>query len=172
MHSGFSKLVSIAPELSTLAISDLFKKIGMTLMSTVGGSSGALYGSAYIVASKMAVGKESLDLSGIAGMLDAMMNAIMARGNAQPGQKTMIDALYPAVQVLKNGMDSDVNELTVIEEMKAAALAGAASTVDMEAFRGRAFYQANKGMGHLDPGAVTMSYQLGALADFIIAKYS
>lgn len=170
VNSGFRKLVSISGELESLSLSDMFKKIGMTLMSAVGGSSGVLYGSAYLAAAKAAVGKEYLDISGTSDMLEAMVNAIMERGNAKPGQKTMVDALYPAVDSLKKAISGGKSEPEALEAMKQAAIDGASHTKDMEAVRGRACYQANKGLGHLDPGAVTMSYQIACLADFVKEK--
>ncbi len=166
LNAGFTKLTALADELAALPLSDMFKKAGMTLMSAVGGSSGVLYGSAYIGAAKATAGKDSLDASGVADVLDAMLAAIMARGNAQPGQKTMIDALHPAVQAMRAALP---DEAAAYAAMKAAALAGAEATKDMEAVRGRACYQAGKGVGHLDPGAVTMAYQLEALADHLLA---
>jgi dihydroxyacetone kinase-like protein len=170
INSGFTKLVSISGELRGLPLGDMFKKTGMTLMSAVGGSSGVLYGSAYIAAAKCAAGKECLDLAGLAEMLGAMLDAIVKRGNAEPGQKTMIDALHPAVKALNEGMASGCSDAEALDAMKRAAIAGAKSTKDMEALRGRACYQADKGKGHLDPGAVTMCYQIETLANFIMEK--
>jgi phosphoenolpyruvate---glycerone phosphotransferase subunit DhaL len=170
LNAGFTKLVSISDELSSLPIADMLKKTGMTLMSAVGGSSGVLYGSAYLAAAKALAGKESLDLAGIADMLEAMLEAIMARGSALPGQKTMIDALHPAVQALKNAIGSKPDETQALEAMKDAALQGANDTKDMAAVRGRAVYQSGKGVGHLDPGAVTMAYQIEILAELAISK--
>lgn len=170
LNAGFTALVSISDELSRLSIPDMLKRIGMTLMSAVGGSSGVLYGSAYIAAAKASAGKESLDLAGITAMLDAMLGAIMARGNAQPEQKTMIDALHPAVQALKKAADLHEDEKEALKDMKAAALNGAESTRTMAAVRGRACYQADKGVGHLDPGAVTMAHQMETLAEYLLSK--
>jgi dihydroxyacetone kinase-like protein len=166
LNAGFAGLMAISDELAALPLSDMFKKIGMTLMSAVGGSSGVLYGSAYLGAAKATAGRDSLDAAGVADMLNAMLTAIMARGNAQPGQKTMIDALHPAVQAFKAALP---DEAAAIAAMKSAAAAGAEATKDMEAVRGRACYQTGKGVGHLDPGAVTMAYQLETLADCLLA---
>lgn len=170
INSGFQKLVSISDELASLPVSDMLKKVGMTLMSAVGGSSGVLYGSAYIAAAKGAKGKEYLTISDISDMLEAMVNAIMERGKTQPGQKTMVDALYPASVSLKKAIAEGKSEADAFEAMKRASIDGADGTKDMEAVRGRACYQANKGVGHLDPGAVTMSYQIACLADFAKSK--
>lgn len=170
INGGFSKLVTIAEQLENLPVSDMFKSIGMALMSSVGGSSGVLYGSAYLAAAKATKELTTIDLQALEEILEAMLNAIMSRGNVLPNQKTMVDAIYPAVEALKNALNKQLDEKTAILDMKKAALEGAEATKEMEAIRGRASYQSNKGVGHLDPGAVTMSYQIETLADYILSK--
>jgi dihydroxyacetone kinase-like protein len=150
----------------------MFKSIGMALMSSVGGSSGVLYGSAYIAAAKATKEVDTITLQVLGEVFEAMLNAIMSRGSVQPNQKTMVDAIYPVVEVMKDALNNKLDERTAILNMKKAALDGAAATKDMEAIRGRASYQSNKGVGHLDPGAVTMSYQIETLADYILSKIS
>lgn len=167
MNMGFQKLVENKEELAAMKLSDMFKKIGMLIMSTVGGSSGVLYGSAYIGASKIIGDKEYLDIKLLCDVLEEELKAIMKRGNAKPGFKTMIDALDPAVNRLKAALENELDESAALQELKQGAIDGMNSTKDMEAIRGRAFYQANKGVGHLDPGAVTMCYQLEILADYL-----
>ena len=81
--------------------------------------------------------------------------------------KTMIDTLHPAVQTYKDALASGTDDLKTMELVKQAALNGAEATRNMEAVKGRASYQINKGVGHLDPGAVTMSYQIECLCDYI-----
>lgn len=171
INNGFSKLVKIADDLENLSISEMFKKIGMTLMSSVGGSSGVLYGSAYIAAAKITEEIETITLENFKDILEAMLKAIMLRGNVTPNQKTMVDAIYPAVEAMKDAIEHHLDEKTAINNMKKAALDGAASTKDMIAIRGRASYQSEKGVGHLDPGAVTMSYQIETLADYILQNH-
>ncbi|SKC84880.1 dihydroxyacetone kinase DhaL subunit [Maledivibacter halophilus] len=168
MNMGFQKLVESKEELSAMKLSDMFKKIGMLIMSTVGGSSGVLYGSAYINASKIIGDREYLDIKLLCDVLEEELNAIMKRGNAKPGFKTMIDSLYPAVNRFKLALEKDLDESTALRELKQGAIDGMNSTKDMEAIRGRAFYQANKGVGHLDPGAVTMCYQIEVLVDYLL----
>ena len=169
MNKGFEKLVADGDDLAALAIPDLFKKIGMTLMSTVGGSSGVLYGSAYLAAAKALAGQECIDEQNLGRVLAAMDQAMMERGDSKPGFKTMIDALDPAVKAYEEGLAKNADTQTTLRAVKAAAIAGAEATKDMEAVRGRAYYQQNKGVGHLDPGAVTMSYQIVCLVDHILA---
>ena len=170
INMGFEKLIASSEELSSLSVSDLFKKIGMLMMATIGGSSGVLYGSAYIAGAKALTDQETINDNNLCNVLDAMVVAIMQRGNAQPGYKTMIDALYPAVQVYKDGLANDLDTKELLLNVKNASIQGAESTKEMEAVRGRAYYQANKGVGNLDPGAVTMSYQIVTLIDSILDK--
>jgi len=170
LNMGFEKLIAIADEFAPLSLSDAFKKIGMTMMSVIGGSGGVLYGSAYMEAAKVLKDVDVLTDQSLCDMLEAMLNAIMSRGKSEPGFKTMIDALYPAVQCYKTCIAEGKSEEETLELVKRAAKDGAQSTKDMEAVRGRAYYQANKGVGHLDPGAVTMSYQIETLMDYISTK--
>lgn len=170
INSGFKKLVSIYDELIVLSLSDMFKKVGMTLMSEVGGSSGVLYGSAYIAAAKAFKDVDYIDIVGIRTLLNAMNEAIKKRSNAIAGQKTMIDALHPAVEALKMAEQENLTEKDALTSMKNASLDGAADTKYMEAFRGRACYRTDKGVGHLDPGAVSLSFQIECLADYALRK--
>lgn len=168
MKLGFDKLIESYDELAAMNVSDMYKKMGMIMMSSIGGSSGALYGSAYISAAKALKGNETIDLNGLLLVFDAMSNAIMERGQCKPGFKTMLDALYPAVEVMKKGIADGIDEKEILTMAKKASLDGVQSTKDMEAVKGRACYQANKGVGHIDPGAVTMSYQIEVLVDYIL----
>jgi len=168
IHKGFSALMQMAPELETKPIDAVFRQIGATMMSKVGGSSGALYGGAYLAASKKVSGKEKLDSPDLCDALEAMVTDMMSRGKAQPGDKTMIDTLYPAVQVYKKAIAQQCSDRETMEMVRDAALQGAQSTEQMEAMKGRASYRQDKGVGHLDPGAVTMAYQITCMADYTI----
>lgn len=163
MNTGFTKLMDIEEQLRVASFSDMFKKIAMTIMSGVGGSSGILYASAYLKAAVAIGSVESMDAAKLLEVLDAELQGIMQRGNGKPGFKTMIDPLYQAVEAMRAAMPE--GERTAVEAMCAGAKAGMEATRDMEAVRGRACYQANKGLGHLDPGAVTMYYQLALLGE-------
>jgi len=170
LNMGFEKLLEISDELKALNLSDCFKKIGMTMMSVIGGSSGVLYGSAYIEAAKIMKDVNALTNQTLCNVLEAMLHGIMNRGKSEPGQKTMIDALYPAVIAYKECIAKDKSETETLTAVKQAAKKGAENTKEMEALRGRAYYQSNKGVGHLDPGAVTLAYQIEALMDFVCDK--
>lgn len=167
LNKGFSKLNDLSGELKLLPLNALFQKIGMTMMATIGGSSGVLYGGAYIAAGKILAGKEAMTAEDLRNVLREMLTDIQTRGKAQRGFKTMIDALAPAVDAFTAGLEAGLGEKELLASVKAAAEAGAEATRDMEAVRGRATYQADKGVGHLDPGAVTMAYQISALCETV-----
>jgi len=170
INMGFEKLVEVSDELEQKSVFEEFKQIGTIMMSVIGGSSGVLYGSAYLAAAKTLKEKETIGNVELCQVLEAMLQAIMSRGNAQVGWKTMIDCLAPAVDCYKECIKNGEDEKTTAEKVKKAAVDGAESTEVMEAVRGRATYQANKGVGHLDPGAVTMSYQIAVLMDCVLEK--
>lgn len=170
INMGFEKLVENSEKLAGMSVSDELKEIGKIMMAVIGGSSGVLYGSAYLAAAKSVKGKETLGKKELCDVLEAMLNAIISRGQAQEGFKTMIDSLAPAVKEYKKYLEEDTDDKTLCERVKKAAVDGAENTKNMEAVRGRATYQANKGVGHLDPGAVTMSYQISVLMDCVMEK--
>lgn len=170
LNKGFSKLNEELTQLSGQSLFNLFKSIGMTMMSQIGGSSGVLYGGAYIAAAQELNDVEELDLSGLRDVLKAMLEDMMKRGKAERGWKTMIDALAPAVDALNAGLAENEEEAKILREFKDAAINGAEATKEMEAVRGRATYQANKGKGCLDPGAYTMALQLSTLAEILLKQ--
>lgn len=168
LNSGFQKLVSIQEELKQMELSPMLRKIGMTLMSAIGGSSGVLYGSGYIAASKELKEAEVLDADTLQTFLQTELAAIMERGQAKPGWKTMIDSLYEAAEAYKEARKAGEDERRIMEALKRGAQEGRDHTREMEAVKGRASYQTNKGVGELDPGAVTMCIQLECLSDYIV----
>ncbi|MFZ7134595.1 MAG: dihydroxyacetone kinase subunit DhaL [Eubacteriales bacterium] len=167
MNMGFQKVLEERDTINEMNLSDMFKKIAMLIMNGVGGSSGVLYGCAYIGAAKALKGKDCIDQNNLVEILEAQMQAIMERGKAEPGQKTMIDPLYQGVEEMKKALAWGVSIEVAIEDLKSGAHSGMEATRDMEAVKGRASYQKNKGMGELDPGAVTMYYQIVELVDYI-----
>lgn len=170
INMGFESLVQQAERLEEMELSEQFREIGRIMMSVIGGSSGILYGSAYIAASRPLEGKEKIEEETLYEVLLSMLDAIISRGQAKEGDKTMIDSLAPAVKKYKECLDRKEDAELLCEEVKKAAEEGAENTKKMEAIRGRASYQADRGLGHLDPGAVTMSYQLVTLMDFAAEK--
>lgn len=168
MNTGFGEVIKIEEELKEMTLQNVFKKIGMILMSKIGGSSGVLYGGAYMAASKVLGDVDYIGKNELYEVYSAMLEDIMKRGKTEVGQKTMVDALAPVVDKLKEQIDGEANDKDLLEAMAKAALDGAEATKDMPAIRGRASYQTNKGVGHLDPGAVTMAYQIEVLSKYIL----
>lgn len=168
INMGFAKLAEEAPAMAEMTLAAMFQKIAMTMMTVIGGSSGVLYASAYMEAAKKLSGVEYIDCEKLYEVLEAMDSGIMKRGNATPGMKTMIDTIHPAVLHYKECLGSGVDERALLEAVRAAAYEGQQSTSAMEAVRGRAYYRPDKGVGHLDPGAVSMYYQLDKLVEEIL----
>lgn len=170
VNMGFEKITALSQELETMTLAAMFKKVGMTMYSAVGGSSGALYGSGYMAASRVCAEREYLDIHSLYDLYEAMLQEIMKRGKTEPDQKTMIDALSQALIAYKAALDADVKECEVISAFIEGAKKGAESTRDMAAVKGRASYRTDKGIGHLDPGAVTMAMQLECMGNIILNK--
>lgn len=170
LYQGYEKIVAQANDLSSLDLSSMLKQVGMIMFSSIGGSSGALYGSGYIAASKAVEDIAYLDINSLYNMLDAMLRAIMKRGKTEPGQKTMVDSLSRALIDYKRELEANSEEKKVIEMFVEGAKEGASQTKEMEAVKGRASYRTDKGVGHLDPGAVTMALQLECLGSYLLNK--
>jgi len=168
INKGFHALVEKSSHLESLGMSACLKEIGMMFMSVVGGSSGVLYGGAYLAASKYLAGGAEMNSEQLCGVLNTMAEDMIKRGKSEPGFKTMIDSIYPAAKAYSAGLESGLSDEEILKSVKQAATDGAEATKEMPAIRGRASYQSNKGVGHLDPGAVTMSYQIEDLCDYIL----
>lgn len=168
LNLGFEKLVEQKVELETMPLFEMFKKIAMILMSNVGGASGVLYGSAYLQASKVVKGHEIIDVEILNKIIRAMLEGIMGRGNSKPGFKTMVDPLYNACEYMEDALRENVDDKEVLLALKKGAKYGMEETKNMAAVKGRASYQLDKGVGKLDPGAVTMFYQIEALVDYLL----
>lgn len=168
LNTGFGEIIKSVDQIREMNLQDAFKKISMTLMSKVGGSSGILYGGAYMAAAKTLEGVDYIGREELLNILDAMLADIMKRGKTEIGSKTMVDALDPAVEQLRIKIYEDADDDDLLKAVAEAAVQGAEDTKGMAAIRGRASYQANKGIGHLDPGAVTMAYQIETLCNYIL----
>jgi dihydroxyacetone kinase-like protein len=141
----------------------VLKLVASTLISTVGGAAGPLYGTAFLRASS-AIGQEAeLTAESIVVALGAALDGIVARGKAEPGDKTMVDALGPAVKAAEAAGSTDI--ATVLSAAADAANQGAQDTIALVARKGRASYLGERSAGHMDPGARSTALLLRALAD-------
>ncbi len=137
---------------------------GKTLVSTVGGASGPLWGSALRRAGRTLGDADTFDGGQLALSLDAAIEAVVELGAASPGDKTMIDALVPAVQALRAALDSGAALEAALEAAASAAQAGAEATTPMQARKGRASYLGERSIGHQDPGATSAVIVIAALS--------
>jgi dihydroxyacetone kinase-like protein len=136
---------------------------GKTLISTVGGASGPLWGAAFRAAGRTLADAGTFDGEQLADALDAGLRAIVDLGAAQPGDKTMVDALAPAIAALRERLDAGADVAEAVEAAAAAADHGAAATVPLQARKGRASYLGERSIGHQDPGATSAALMLHAL---------
>jgi dihydroxyacetone kinase-like protein len=137
---------------------------GKTLVSTVGGASGPLWGSALRRAGRALGDAETFEGQQLAAALDAAVDGVVELGAAAPGDKTMVDALGPAVTALHQALDAGQGLETAVQSAADAARAGAESTVPMQARKGRASYLGERSVGHQDPGATSAAIILAALS--------
>lgn len=141
-----------------------FKLAAMTLMSKVGGAAGPLYGTAYLRAATAVGDAAELDAATLVAALAAARDGVVARGKAEPGEKTMIDAWTPAVEAAAAAAESGAEPAAVLEAAATAAEAGAAATEPLIARKGRASYLGERAIGHRDPGAQSSALILRAAA--------
>lgn len=170
MDRGFKAVVVKLSAGAEMDISQLMKSAGMTLISTVGGASGPLYGTFFLQAAQVCAGKTELTLADWIAMLKAAMNGIMARGKASAGDKTMLDALAPAVQALEDAAAQVHSTAGALALSACAAKAGMSATEPLVARKGRASYLGERSAGHLDPGAASMYLLLKAAAETLASR--
>lgn len=167
MARGFE---AVSSKLRTLPedadIGMVLKTVAMTLISTVGGASGPLYGTAFLRAAAVVAGKQEMDGAGAAAALAAAIQGIRERGKATTGEKTMLDALEPALAAFNTGLASAAPVLECLDLAVAAAEKGVEYTKTIIATKGRASYLGERSLGHQDPGATSATIMLTALANF------
>ena len=161
MDRGFKAAVEALEQAQPGSVAEVLKTVAKTLMSTVGGAAGPLYGTAFLRASK-AAGDGDLDGAGVAAVIAGALDGIQARGKATTGEKTMVDAWTPALEAARAAAESGSDPAAVLEAAATAAEAGAAATEPLRATKGRASYLGERSIGHLDPGAVSTSLILRA----------
>ena len=163
MHRGFQAALERLEAADPSTPADVLKTVSMALISKVGGAAGPLYGTAFLRASTALSGKEDVSAEEAAGALEAALGGIKGRGKAEVGDKTIVDALEPAVEAAKGAAGSgDVSE--VFRAAAEAAGEGAEATVPLTARRGRASYLGERAAGHKDPGAASTQLLLEAAA--------
>lgn len=166
MDRGFAAVVKKLDDAVPDTVAATLKLVATTLMSTVGGAAGPLYGTAFLRASKAAGIAEDrsgrLDAADIAAVLDAGLGGVVARGKAETGEKTMVDAWAPAAAAAKNVAATGGDAVTALRAAADAAQAGARATEPLIARKGRASYLGERAIGHRDPGAQSTALILDA----------
>jgi dihydroxyacetone kinase-like protein len=159
MDRGMRKAVEKLDGVEGDDIGSLLKTVGMALVSSVGGAAGPLYGTLFLQMGAASAGRDELDLAGWTDALETGVKGVQARGKAEAGDKTMIDALLPAVEALRAAADEEAGLGSALRRSADAAAGGMRATVPLEARRGRASYLGPRSVGHQDPGA-TSSHML------------
>ena len=168
IQRGIKESLNLQDELSSHTPDEVFKKIGMKIMTTVGGSSGALFATLLIGMSKKFNGELS-DQQNIAGMLSEGVEAMKNRGKADIGEKTMLDVFIPVSNELqKLSYQDDTKKLA--EKIKNIAKKGMLSTKDLIATKGRASFLGERAKGHIDPGARSSQLAIEAICNTILNK--
>jgi dihydroxyacetone kinase-like protein len=166
LQRGIKALTAQADELARLDWVMAWQKIGMTMMTTVGGASGSLYGTLFIAMSKAARDRP-LDLQSFANIFSSGVEAVKQRGKADVGEKTMLDVLIPVAASLLQDTAESAPISEVMKNVSRAAVAGMESTRDMLATKGRASFLGERSRGHIDAGAKTSQLMICAMVDVL-----
>lgn len=165
MARGFNKVIEKLPTVADKDIGNIMKTVGMTLISSVGGASGPLYGTFYMRAGMVVMSKEELNNDDLYEMLQAGVDGVIQRGRAVLEDKTMIDAWLPAMAALKESVAAEEDTLIALTKTVSAAEAGMKATIPLQARKGRASYLGERSIGHQDPGATSTFLILNTLLE-------
>ena len=167
MDRGFTAVRAKFPTMATMDIATQLKTVGTTLVSTVGGASGPLYGTAFLRAGVAVAGKQQLGPADLVALLEAFLGGIVARGKAQPGEKTTVDALTPALAAAKEALNEGLPLKELSSRATQAAEEGMKATIPLLATKGRASYLGERSVGHQDPGATSSWLILRSLTEVV-----
>lgn len=165
MDRGMKAAVAALDELGPAGAGPMFSKVGMTLVSTVGGASGPLYGTLFLRMGTTLGDVPGVPLEQVGAALRAGLDGVVARGKAVAEDKTMYDALAPAVDALEAGLKDGLPLGEALGRAREAADAGRDATIPMLARKGRASYLGERSVGHQDPGATSVALLVAAAAD-------
>jgi dihydroxyacetone kinase-like protein len=167
MDRGFKKVAEMLRGGEFEDIAALLNRVGMTLITSVGGASGPLYGTFFMRAAAALKGRDRLSTADLASLFSTGTRGVMERGRAQPGDKTMIDALQPAAQAIEEALGEGAPIGRAVDLALGAARSGMEETVPMRAQKGRASYLGDRSIGHQDPGATSSYLIVKALHDVL-----
>ncbi|HGM5834798.1 TPA: dihydroxyacetone kinase subunit DhaL [Serratia marcescens] len=165
MNRGFNKVVEKLPSVADKDIGFILKNTGMTLLSSVGGASGPLFGTFFIRAAQAANAKQSLDLVELHQVMQEGVEGVVMRGKAEPGDKTMCDVWWPVVESLGQAAQQNLSVAEALQRAADSAERAVESTITMQASKGRASYLGERSIGHQDPGATSVMLMMKTLAE-------
>jgi len=165
MDRGFQAVIKKKPEMLDKDIGTIFKTVGMTLLSTVGGAGGPLYSTVFLQAGMKTTGKMEMSLQDWITALEAGIEGVKMRGKAELGDKTMVDSLFPALNALKQAEEKGNGIGDALERSARAAEEGMKATIPLVARKGRASYLGERSANHQDPGATSSYLLLRTAAD-------
>jgi dihydroxyacetone kinase-like protein len=169
MDRGFKKVTSKLPGVEDKDIGAILKTAGMALVTSVGGAGGPLYGTLLMDAGKAVAGKDELSDDDLVALLDAGLKGVIRIGKTNLEDKTMVDALHPALEALKKAVADGKDTVEALHMMTDAAHKGMKDTIPMLARKGRASYVGERSIGHQDPGATSSYLLLKTLTETIEA---
>ncbi|MCB8925567.1 MAG: dihydroxyacetone kinase ADP-binding subunit DhaL [Ardenticatenaceae bacterium] len=167
MDRGFKKVMEKLPTVSDKDIGNILKTTGMTLISSVGGASGPLYGTFFMRSGMAMAAKEELSDEDLFKLLQAGVEGILQRGRPNLEDKTMYDAWAPALEAMQNALSAGEGTVAVLETAVAACEQGMKNTIPLQARKGRASYLGERSIGHQDPGATSSYLMLNALLETV-----
>lgn len=165
MARGFAAVTELLTAESFETLDSLFRKVGMKLVTSIGGAAGVVFGTVFSGGAKSLTGKTAFDSAALASLLEDGLVAIQTRGKAKPGDKTMIDALAPAAARARALAGQPLDR--ALAEVAAAAYQGMEDTRAMIATIGKAKTLGERSLGHPDPGALSTTIILKAMADYV-----
>ncbi|MCB0167074.1 MAG: dihydroxyacetone kinase subunit L [Anaerolineae bacterium] len=165
MNRGFTAVKAELEKNPPDNISNALKTVAMTLIKTVGGASGPLYGTFFLRASSAVTGKETLEPADVVALFETGFSGIIQRGKAEVGDKTMVDAWTPAVAAMNEALTNGATVKEILEKGATAAEQGMQSTIPIQARKGRASYLGERSKGHQDPGATSTYLMLKQAAE-------
>ncbi len=167
MARGFARLVEKLPTVADTNIGSILNTSGMALISSVGGASGPLYGTFFMRASTGVQSRQELEGADVVRMLELGTEGVVQRGRAEVGEKTMLDALVPAINALKASLAQGASLPDALKACVGAAEEGVRSTIPLVAKKGRASYLGERSVGHQDPGATSTCFLLSVLLEVV-----
>jgi dihydroxyacetone kinase-like protein len=170
MNRGFKKVIEQLQTVEKQSIAVMLNNTGMTLLSSVGGASGPLYGTLFIRTATAVGNREQLSFEELIDALKSGVDGIVSRGKAQQGDKTMCDVWLPVLHSIKLRLGSGPSVEGLLDEMVGTAEKSAFATIEMQAKKGRASYLGLRSIGHQDPGATSSLIMIKALRQAIIGK--